>query len=48
MDGGLLRAIEETQRVTGAVSYDGTEAGYKFERQLENGTVSGLTLWNSD
>lgn len=48
VDGGLLRAIEETQRVTGAVSYDGTEAGYKFERQLENGTVSGLTLWNSD
>ncbi len=48
LDGGLLRAIEETQRVTGAVSYDGAEAGYNFEQQLENGTVSGLTLWNSD
>jgi hypothetical protein len=47
VDGGYLRAIEATQRVTGAVSLDGTEAGYMFERQLENGEVSGLTLWNS-
>lgn len=47
VDGGYLRAIEATQRVTGAVSLDGTEAGYLFERQLDNGEVSGLTLWNS-
>lgn len=46
-DGGFLRAIEETQRVTGAVSLDGSEAGYLFERQLEEGSVSGLTLWDS-
>lgn len=46
-DGGFFRAIEATQRVAGAVSLDGAEAGYLFERQLENGEVSGLTLWNS-
>ena len=44
-DGGFFRALEATQRVSGAVSYDGSEAGYLFERQLENGLVSGLTLW---
>ena len=48
IDGGFLRAIEETQRVAGAVSYDGAEAGYLFEKQLENGIVSGLTLWDSE
>lgn len=47
LDGGFLRAIEETQRVTGAVSLDGSEAGYLFERNLENGNVSGLTLWDA-
>lgn len=48
VDGGFLRAIEATQRVAGAVSFDGTEAGYLFEQQLENGVVSGLTLWDSE
>ncbi len=47
LDGGFLRAIEETQRVAGAVSLDGSEAGYLFERQLESGAISGLTLWDS-
>lgn len=47
-DGGFLRAIEETQRVTGAVSLDGTEAGYLFEKQIDGGEVSGLTLWDSE
>ena len=47
VDGGFLRAIEATQRVAGAVSLDGSEAGYLFERQLENGEISGLTLWDS-
>jgi hypothetical protein len=44
-DGGFFRALEATQKVAGAVSFDGAEAGYLFERQLENGIVSGLTLW---
>ena len=46
-DGGFLRAIEDTQRLAGAVSYDGLEAGYLFEKQMADGTLSGLTLWNS-
>ena len=45
-DGGFLRALEATQRVAGAVSLDGTEAGYLFEKQINGGSVSGLTLWN--
>lgn len=48
VDGGFLRAIEETQRVTGAVSFDGSEAGYLFEKQIEGGAVSGLTLWDAE
>ncbi len=46
-DGGFFRALEATQKVSGAVSFDASEAGYLFERQLENGIVSGLTLWGS-
>ena len=46
-DGGFFRALEATQKVSGAVSFDASEAGYLFEQQLENGLVSGLTLWGS-
>ncbi len=46
-DGGFLRALEATQSVRGAVSFDVTEAGYQFEKDLPLGTVSGLTLWDS-
>ena len=46
-DGGFFRAVSETQTINGAVSYDGSEAGYMFEKQVENGAVSGLTLWDS-
>ena len=46
-DGGFLRAFEATQRVAGAVSFDGTEAGYLFEKQILGGLLSGLTLWGS-
>ena len=46
VDGGFLRAIEATQKLSGAVSLDGTEVGYQFEKQLEAGSVSGLTLWD--
>lgn len=45
--GGYFRNTAETQRIAGAVSFDGTEAGYFFERQLEFGNITGLTLWNS-
>jgi hypothetical protein len=46
-DGGFLRALEATQSVRGAVSFDTSEAGYQFEKDLPLGTVSGLTLWDS-
>jgi hypothetical protein len=46
-DGGFLRALEVTQSVRGAVSFDTSEAGYQFEKDLPLGTVSGLTLWDS-
>jgi len=45
--GGYFHNTAETQRIAGAVSFDGTEAGYFFERQLEFGNITGLTLWNS-
>ena len=46
-DGGFFRAIEDTQRLAGAVSYDGAEAGYFFEKQFGDGLLSGLTLWDA-
>jgi hypothetical protein len=46
-DGGFLRALEETQSLRGAISFDGLEAGYQFEKELLSGKVSGLTLWDS-
>ena len=47
-DGGFFRMIDETQTISGAVSYDGAEAGYLFEKQINEGSVSGLTLWDSE
>jgi hypothetical protein len=46
-DGGFFRSRDDTQRLGGAVSFDGSEAGYYFERQLEDGSIDGLTLWNA-
>ena len=46
-DGGFLRVIEPSQRLAGAISYDGSEAGYFFEKTAGGGIVSGLTLWDS-
>ena len=47
-DGGYFHNTTDTQRIAGAVSLDGTEAGYFFERQLEAGNIKGLTLWDSN
>lgn len=33
------------QAMAGAVSLDGKEAGYFFEKALQNGHIDGLTLW---
>ena len=46
-DGGFLRALGATQNVRGAISFDASEAGYQFDKELPSGTVSGLTLWDS-
>ena len=47
-DRGYFNAISENQRLSGAVSLDAKEAGYFFEKQLEMGSIQGLTLWNSN
>jgi hypothetical protein len=46
-DGGFFYSRNGIQGIAGSVSFDGTEAGYLFERQLEAGYIDGLTLWNS-
>lgn len=46
-DRGYFNAIADTQRLGGAVTTDGSEAGYFFEKQLENGSINGLTLWDA-
>jgi hypothetical protein len=46
-DRGYFNAIADTQRLAGAVTTDGSEAGYFFEKQLENGSINGLTLWDA-
>ena len=44
---GYFNSRNDDQRIAGAVSFDGTEAGYFFERQLEGASIQGLTLWDS-
>ena len=46
-DGGHFNSRSEFQRIAGSVSYDGKEAGYFFEQQLDSGNIKGLTLWDS-
>jgi hypothetical protein len=45
--GGYFYDRSDTQNIRGAVSLDGKEAGYYFDRQLETGAIQGLTLWDS-
>ncbi len=42
---GKFHSRSDTQVVAGVVSFDGKEAGYFFEKLLENGSIEGLTLW---
>jgi len=45
---GFFYNNSDTQIIRGAVSLDGTEAGYVFEKQLGTGTsVEGITLWGT-
>lgn len=46
-DGGYFHNRTDDQRIAGAVTLDGSEAGYFFEKQLEDGGIHGLTLWGS-
>lgn len=47
-DRGYFNAVSDNQRLHGAVSLDAAEAGYFFEKQLEMGSVQGITLWSSN
>ena len=46
-DGGYFHSRNDTQRIAGAVSLDGQEAGYFFNLLQSQGTIQGLTLWNA-
>ena len=46
-DGGYFHSRTDGKTIAGAVSLDGSEAGYFFEQQLLQGDIQGLTLWNS-
>jgi hypothetical protein len=43
--GGYFNTRVPGQVTAGAVSLDGKEAGYFFEKILEQGSIDGLTLW---
>lgn len=44
-EGTFAPAADNGQRVVGAVSFDGKEAGYLFERSVAGGLFRGKTLW---
>ncbi len=45
---GYFHNNTDTQRMAGAISLTGSEAGYFFEKQLDAGkSVQGLTLWDA-
>jgi len=47
-NGGYFYSNTDMQRVQGAVSLDGKEAGYFFEKNLgENKRVEGITVWGA-
>ena len=43
---GRNNDIKGNGRVVGALSLDGKEAGLTFERQVDQGLISGITLWS--
>jgi hypothetical protein len=45
-DGGYFHMQSPTERMAGAVSISGGEAGYIFEKQIDGGAIQGLTLWD--
>ncbi|MGJ8688758.1 MAG: FecR family protein [Gammaproteobacteria bacterium] len=46
--GGYFYNYSDTQNIRGAVSLDGTEAGYAFDKQLgADASIEGITLWGT-
>ncbi len=45
-EAGYFNSQGIDQRMAGAVTIDGREAGYFFEKQLLDGGIQGLTLWD--
>jgi hypothetical protein len=43
---GVFTGTQPDGRLAGALTVNGLEAGYFFERQIGNGQLSGLTLWS--
>lgn len=46
-DEGIFVQAAEGQRVAGAVSLNGKEAGYWFSKDSASGVFKGVTLWNA-
>ena len=46
-DEGIFVGTAPGQRVAGAISYDGKEAGFLFNRDNALGVFKGITLWNT-
>ena len=42
---GVFRGGNDTTFLAGALSLNGTEAGYFFEKTIANGQLRGITLW---
>ncbi len=46
-DQGVFSGGSSSQRVAGALSLDGKEAGFLFSRTVDLGVFRGVTLWNT-
>lgn len=46
-DRGIFSGGSSSQRVAGALSLDGKEAGFLFSRTVDLGVFRGVTLWNT-
>lgn len=42
---GVLQTVSSNASINGALSLDGKEAGYAFEKAVNVGNVRGITLW---
>lgn len=42
---GMFGGATATQKVIGAATFDGKNAGYMFEKSVESGVFNGITLW---